>query len=206
MGLFSNSKGKECLSVRGASGATLSHGSRVQTVNDEGSDADGKWYVGTVVKCWDKGYVKIEYDDPDDWEGEAKYVHALPPGHPGHNSKVMVGADSPAGPGQPMMQPGMMPGQPMGQPMMMAAQPMMTMPAQPMMMPAQPMGGVVMGQPMMPAQPMAMPTAPPQQPQLMTVQATVPGGQSMAIMHNGQQFNITVPMGVQPGQSFQFQL
>ena len=61
--------------------------------------------------------------------------------------------------------------------------------------------------PVMMGQPMAMPMAPPQQqPQVMTAQATVPGGQSMTIMHNGQQFNIQVPPGVQPGQSFQFQI
>ena len=73
----------------------------------------------------------------------------------------------------------------------MMAQPM---PGQPMM--AQPMPG----QPMM-AQ--AMPAAP--QPMMMTATATVPGGQPMQLQTPTGVITVQVPMGVQPGQQFQFQ-
>ena len=43
MGFFGSSKGSEVQSVRGANGATLSTGQRVQTINDEGRDADHLW-------------------------------------------------------------------------------------------------------------------------------------------------------------------
>ena len=36
--------------------------------------------------------------------------------------------------------------------------------------------------------------------------ATVPGGQTMTINVNGQQMAVQVPMGVQPGQNFSFQV
>jgi hypothetical protein len=65
MPFWGSKKGNECLSTQGANGM-LQVGTRVQTINDEGRNADNKWYVGTVVTCWDKGYVKIDYDDPDE--------------------------------------------------------------------------------------------------------------------------------------------
>jgi len=66
-----------------------------------------------------------------------------------------------------------------------------------------------------PIVPVAQPVAPPTavvaqpvvvQPQMMTVQATVPGGQSMAISINGQNVAVQVPIGIQVGQQFTFQL
>lgn len=172
-------------------------------------------YVGTIVKCWSKGIVKITYDDPDEWEGEAIYVHPLPDRHPGHTGQVMVGANSPMGPGggqqamaMPMTQPGMMA---MGQPMM--GQPMM---GQPMMggvapavvgqaVMAQPvMGQPVMGQPMMGQPMMAQPAQP--QMQVMSVVATVPGGQAMQLQGPNGVMTVMVPPGVMPGQQFQFQV
>ena len=106
---------------------------------------------------------------------------------------------------QPQMMAQPMPGQPMmaqpmpGQPMM--AQPM---PGQPMM--AQPMPGQPMMAQPMPGQPMmaqAMPAAP--QPMMMTATATVPGGQPMQLQTPTGVITVQVPMGVQPGQQFQFQ-
>ena len=38
----------------------------------------------------------------------------------------------------------------------------------------------------------------------MSVQATVPGGQQMVVNIGGQQMQVMVPMGVQPGQNFTF--
>lgn len=105
-------------------------------------------------------------------------------------------------PQQPMLVfgPGGMGGaqQPTVQPIMAPAQPMMA-PAQPMAM-AQPMMAPV--QPMAMAQPMqAMP-----QPTVMTATASVPGGQPMQVqMADGSLITVQVPMGVQPGQQFQFQ-
>ena len=65
---------------------------------------------------------------------------------------------------------------------------------------------VVQGQPM-PGQAvaMAMPLASASQ-QSMSVAATVPGGQAMTISVNGQQMAVLVPMGVQQGETFTFQV
>ena len=102
-----------------------------------------------------------------------------------------------APPQQQMFVPPQQPVQPqMVQPQMMA-QPM----AQPMGQPmGQPMAQPMPGQPMM-AQP--MPAAP--QPMMMTATATVPGGQPMQLQTPTGMITVQVPMGIQPGQQFQFQ-
>ena len=68
---------------------------------------------------------------------------------------------------------------------------------------AQPvMGTPVMGQPMM-AQPavMAQPSM-----QVMSVVASVPGGQPMQLQGPNGVMTVMVPPGIQPGQQFQFQV
>ena len=60
---------------------------------------------------------------------------------------------------------------------------------------------VAQAMPMAQAVPMAQAA-----PQVMTLTATVPGGQHMQYQSpTGQMMNVQVPAGVQPGQQFQFQ-
>jgi len=63
---------------------------------------------------------------------------------------------------------------------------------------------VQVAQPVAPPVAVAQPVAAP--PQMMTVQATVPGGQTMSINVNGQALAVQVPLGLQVGQQFSFQL
>ena len=197
------STGNEVPEIQAANGP-IRRGTRVQTQWDEGAGHDMQWYVGTVSAVYDTGKCTIDYDDPDKWTGDARWVFVLPPGHPGHTAKVATGSPTQAGPsghvgsvaaavGPPMM--GQM------QPMMGQMQPMMAQPmmAQPMM--AQPMmcGGVAMAQPVM--------GAPQPQMTVMTVVATVPGGSIMQFQGpNGMPMELPVPMGVGVGQEFLFQM
>ena len=166
--------------ARGGCGTWLRVGARVQTIWDEGSGCDFKWYVGTITHVRSRDIVKISYDDPDEWEGEARYVHALPSGHPGLTHSIMVGADTPLGP-TPQVP---------------------TVTGQPVLSTSAP---VVMGQTVAPtaAQPLSQPT--PGQ-RIVTLMAIVPGGQLMQFSHEGQVFHVTVPAGIVPGQQFDLQV
>ena len=163
-------------------------GIRVQTQWDEGSGHDNKWYCGTVDAVYQNREAKVVYDDGDTWTGEAVYIYALPPEHPGITQKFAIGADTMAGvagANGPSMGLGAMPVQ-MGQPMPMMAQPMMAQP--------------IMAQPMM---------VPPQQPGMQVLSVTCPPGAGAGSMITVQgpagPMEVQVPMGVFPGQEFQFQ-
>ena len=71
------------------------------------------------------------------------------------------------------------------------------------------MGQPVMAQPVMQAQSLSPPPPmgqPVGGPQVMTLTATVPGGNTMQYQGaNGMTMNVDVPPGVQVGQQFQFQ-
>ena len=179
----------ETTEIRGANGP-LRKGTRVQTQWDDGPGHDNQWYVGTVIAVYTNGEATIDYDEPDEWTGEGRYIYALPPHHPGLNQKVTVSAptmDGPPGMGAPAM--GMMGGgvavaAPVGPPVMGVPPPGYGAPVGGPMMG----GGVGAGM------------------DVMTVTATVPGGQTMQYMGPSGPMNVQVPMGVQPGQSFQFQV
>lgn len=176
--------------IVGANGP-LRNGTRVQTQYDEG---DNKWYCGTIEAVYTNGDAKIVYDDGDTWTGQAVYIYALPPHHPGMTQKVAMGAPTQQG------VPGM--ANPMGAPppMMGGPAPMAMAGAAPMMMSGAP--PTVMGAP-----PQMM-GAPPGGMQVMTVQAP-PGampGQTITIAGpGGAPMQVQVPQGVYGGQSFQFQ-
>jgi len=177
---------QETNEVMGANGP-LRTGTRVQTQWDEGSGHDNKWYVGTVEAVYTNGHAKVSYDDPDIWTGEAHYIYVLPPHHAGMSMKVTVGA--PTMEGIPGMAPTSM-AQPVGPPVMGMAPPGYGAPVGPpqhMAMPPQPMG------------------MPPAGPQVMTVTATVPGGQPMQLQGPSGVMTVQVPPGIMPGQQFQFQ-
>jgi len=175
--------------IDGANGP-LRKGTRVQTQWDEGRNCDYKWYVGTVQAVYTNGKCKISYDDPDEWTGDGVWVYALPPHHPGYSQKVAYGAPTMDGiPGmatQGAAQVGMpvmgAVAMPVGAPPPMAA------------------GAVAMGTPMMTPPPAAGGM------QVMTLRATVPGGQTMQYQGPSGVMSVQVPMGVMAGQEFQFQV
>ena len=69
----------ESPAVRGANGASLRPGARVQTENTIEEGGDGDWYPGTVTLINPAlGHVSIEYDDGDSWTGPAAEVQLLP--------------------------------------------------------------------------------------------------------------------------------
>ena len=185
MGWFSGSSSKTPTNeIQGANGP-LRKGTRVQTMWDEGRGHDNQWYVGTVEEVFTNGHATISYDDPDTWTGEAVYIYALPPHHPGMTMKVTVGAPTMEGP------PGMAP-TPMAQPVFQPQQQMM-IPQQHVMMPQQQM--------MMP--PQAQPGM-----QVLTAQCPPNGGPGMTVTVQGPggAMHVQVPPGCGPGQSFQFQV
>ena len=183
------SKAAETNQIMGANGP-LRHGVRVQTQWDEGSGHDNKWYCGTIQAVFEDGTARIEYDDGDSWTGKAVYIYALPPHHAGMTSKVAIGA--PSMEGVPGMAPQMMaqPGYGVGPPIMGAPPPGY---------------GAPVGMPMMGGPPPMMGGPPPGGGEVMTVTATVPGGNSMQLQGPSGVMTVDVPLGVQPGQQFQFQ-
>merc|ERR1719440_1334046 len=165
------SKLEETNQIQGANGP-LRKGTRVQTQWDEGSGHDNKWYCGTIDAVYTNGDAKIIYDAGDDWTGQAVYIYALQPHHPGQSQKVAIGA--PTMDGIPGMGPTSV-AQAVGPPVIGMAPPGYGAPVGPPMV-----------QPMMPPQQMMAP--PPPQPvmgggggQVMTVTASVPGGQPMQL-------------------------
>ena len=144
--------------------------------------------------------MQVIYDDGDKWTGEAVWIYVLPPHHPGITMKVPMGA--PTMDGIPGMAPGggVQMGTSFGPPVMGAppgssfGPPVMGGP------PGSSFGPPVMGGP--PGSSFGPPAG---GMEVLTVVATVPGGQSMQLQGPAGPMNVTVPVGVQPGQEFQFQ-
>jgi len=181
MGCAASSLGNPTNQIQGGNGP-LRKGTRAQTQWDEGRGHDMQWYVGTVDTVYSTNKAKIVYDDGDTWTGDAVWIFALPPGHVGNQQKVPGGSPTQAGPAGHVHS--------VGQPMMGGA----VAAAQPMM-----------GQPVMGAPTPGMMGAPPPGMQVMTVTASVPGGQMMTLQGPAGPMQVQVPPGIQPGQQFQFQ-
>ena len=116
------------------------------------------------------------------------WIFALPPGHVGNQQKVPGGSPTQAGPAGHVHS--------VGQPMMGGA----VAAAQPMM--GQPVMGFQTGAP----PPGTMQGAAPPGMQVMTVTASVPGGQMMTLQGPMGPMEVQVPPGIQPGQQFQYAL
>lgn len=70
---------EECAEAVGFGGTLLHEGDQVKTQLTVAEGGNDSWFAGTIAKCYVDGQVLIQYDDGDEWCGNAGEVHLLNP-------------------------------------------------------------------------------------------------------------------------------